>query len=1080
MSDAGTLDALVGHLVEAVRPLARAFRDPEEFRVLLLSVGTAVDGLPDSYVTVADAATEAIAALERLRDGASTDELLAVAARAGDVFRAIEALDEAPPGLDPATFLPGLARNLFERLLGQALLSSAPRLFGALRLLDVIRFEALPSDGIRPPYAHLHFDWDQIPARLADPASIPERLVGWGTDDVDLAPLFTVLTVLANALDLQAGLDILDADDAAFVQDGPPASPRQAARQGMTVDLAEIALGDEPALVSLRFAELPPEGEAPAGLAIRPVVPSGLVGEIALSGGWSFAVRAGTDLADQFALLVRPTGVDVRFPGQPGHALPRAGFGLALAYDRGAPKLLFGQPGQSRLEVRGVRVATAVDVALDGSDVELRLDATVTGLALVVSGEGGDGFLTTVLGDDELRVDVPVTLSWSSRTGLHFATDAGFELTAHPGVDLGVVRIDRVDLALRLTAADGAPPALVLRAAAALSGALGPFAYVVDRLGVEAPVTFAPGNAGPVDVGLRPALPTGLGLAIATPEISGGGFLRFDPENGRYAGVFELTLLDTISVKAVAIITTKLPGGRPGFALLLLITAEGFTPLPLGLGFTLTGIGGLVALNRTIDVEAVRRGLSSGLLDSVLFAKDPVANAEGVLAALEQVFPLAPDRLLIGPLAEISWGSPPVVKIRLALLLEVPQPLRAVLLAALSVLLPDPERAVVELHVDAIGVLDLGRGELALDASLHHSRLWKFGLTGDMALRLNWGDDPTFLLSIGGFHPRFTPPAGLRPLQRITFSLSGSDNPRIRFESYLAVTSNTIQLGARVTLRAEKGGFGVDGGGAFDALVQWSPFGLAVDFEAWVKVFSPVGTLFAARLKVAVTGPQPWHVKGSISFDVLWWTVSAGVDFTIGEALPPAPLVTVDVAALLVEELARPQSWSSTLPPGVAPGVTLAGADPTELLVHPLASLSVRQKVVPLGTRVTRMGAQRPRAGTRTYDLDVDGPPGLTGEALTDQFALAQYTELTEDQKLAAPSFTRLPAGVSFGPTAARALPTDRSVTTDLAFETLDLTDLDLPATAGAAPAPAAPGLLDAERSATAGTDRASLQVVPA
>jgi hypothetical protein len=232
-------------------------------------------------------------------------------------------------------------------------------------------------------------------------------------------------------------------------------------------------------------------------------------------------------------------------------------------------------------------------------------------------------------------------------------------------------------------------------------------------------------------------------------------------------------------------------------------------------------------------------------------------------------------------------------------------------------------------------------------------------------------------------------------------------------------------------------------------------------------------------LKVAVTGPQPWHVKGTISFDILWWTITAGVDFTIGDPLAPLLLDTIDVIGLLVEELARPQSWATTLPPSVAPGVTLANADPTDTLVHPLATLSVRQKVVPLGTRVTRMGAQRPRAGTRTYDLDIDGPPGLVGEALTDQFALAQYTELTEDQKLSAPSFTPLPAGVSFGPAAAHAFPADRSVTTDLVFETLDLTDLDLPATAGAAPAPAAFGLLDAERS-TADADRASLQVVPA
>ena len=149
--------------------------------------------------------------------------------------------------------------------------------------------------------------------------------------------------------------------------------------------------------------------------------------------------------------------------------------------------------------------------------------------------------------------------------------------------------------------------------------------------------------------------------------------------------------------------------------------------------------------------------------------------------------------------------------------------------------MPDPKKPVVELHVDAIGVLDLGRGELALDASLHHSRLLSFNLTGDMALRLNWGANPSFLVSMGGFHPRFAPPAGVRPLKRLSLSLTGGNNPRVRLETYLAITSNTIQMGAFASVYAEAGGFGIDGGGSFDALISWSPFWLDVAFQAWVR-----------------------------------------------------------------------------------------------------------------------------------------------------------------------------------------------------------------------------------------------------
>jgi len=813
---------------------------------------------------------------------------------------------------------------------------------------------------------------------------------------------------------------------------------------------------------------------------------------VAADGSLSTKVRAGSGVLTAHLqvgdepVLVTGRGVRLARPGSTG--LPSVS--LTVGYGSGelVPVVRLGVAGGTRFEVD--HVAVEIKGSFDGQVPDVGASVALTGMRLVIQASEGDGFLATALGGRAIESTFDLGLAWSFAKGLQIRGAASLPVELAINADLGPIHVNSVWLALRV-AADGSTPAITLELAASISLGLGPFAASVDRIGLAGRLTFPPqpGNIGPGQLDLAFKPPVGVGIAIDTLEVSGGGFLFLDSGAGRYAGVFELTLLDVVSVKAVALISTKLPDGRPGFALLIMITAEGFTPVPLGLGFELTGVGGLLALNRTVDADAVRGGLRDGVLDSILFVKDPAHNATRLLATLDRVFPAAPDRLLIGPLAEISWASPPILHIRLALLLEVPQPIRAVLVAAVSVTLPHQQDAVVELHVDAIGVLDLARGELALDASLHHSRLLSFTLSGDLALRLSWGAAPTFLLSVGGFHPQFPPPAGLRPLNRVALSLTGSDNPRVRMEAYLALTSNSIQLGARVSLYAEAGGFGIDGGGAFDALVQWSPFHVDVAFQAWVRVFGPTGTLLAARVAVDVSGPGPWHVTGVVELQVLFVTVKVGVDLSVGDAASQRPIETADVAALLWEQVSRTASWQATLAGSVAPGVTLrpasSDADPaaSPLVVHPLATLTLRQQVVPLATPIARVGARLPKHGTRSYHLDVVVPPGVLVDGVNELFAPAQFVEVAEDAKLLGPAFAPLPAGVSLRPETARVAAQDGVAATDLTFETLEVTDLDQPATIGtpadAVAASALPGAHAGEASRRAdGRVRAGWQVV--
>src|SRR5262249_7906693 len=146
---------LARHLVQAVQPLADAFSDVDAFKALMLQLGWEVQNLPPSYAAVADKVTPAVTALERLTDGATIEEILAAVSRAGDVYRAVGALTDAPTGVDPSVFLPELARRVLEYLLGRQLLTEAPDWYAALEALRIVAHEDHPPAGGRPGFVRV-------------------------------------------------------------------------------------------------------------------------------------------------------------------------------------------------------------------------------------------------------------------------------------------------------------------------------------------------------------------------------------------------------------------------------------------------------------------------------------------------------------------------------------------------------------------------------------------------------------------------------------------------------------------------------------------------------------------------------------------------------------------------------------------------------------------------------------------------------------------------------------------------------------------------------------------------------------
>jgi hypothetical protein len=467
-----------------------------------------------------------------------------------------------------------------------------------------------------------------------------------------------------------------------------------------------------------------------------------------------------------------------------------------------------------------------------------------------------------------------------------------------------------------------------------------------------------------------------------------------------------------------------MPDGKPGFSMIIFITAEDFRPIPLGMGFTLQGIGGMVAVNRTFDQDVLRAGLKNNTLGNLLFPRNPVANAPAIIRSLASAFPALRGSYLLGILARIGWATPTLVLLDLALILQFGARSRLLVLGRISSMLPSRDNDLIRLNLDAMGVLDFDEGTASIDAVLVDSRLaHKFALTGAMALRARWTSGPGkgFVLAVGGLNPRFAPPASLPKLDRIAIALCSGNNPRITCEAYFAITSNTLQFGARAQLHAAAYGFSVDGDIGYDVLIQLVPLHFLAEFHASVQLKRGSSNLFKVSLQGELEGPRPLRVSGKASFEIFWCDFSVRFDKTLIEGEKPPLPPAVDVLTELKKALATPQSWTTLGPAHASHGVALrklaASGAGSAIVLDPLGRLVVKQQVVPLNTArdIDSFGGA-PVAGARRFAVTAvlnTQPQG--GNPVRDQFAPAQFFAMSDDEKLAGPSFEEMDAGLVFG-----------------------------------------------------------------
>ncbi|MBN2351387.1 MAG: hypothetical protein JXD23_02380 [Spirochaetales bacterium] len=523
--------------------------------------------------------------------------------------------------------------------------------------------------------------------------------------------------------------------------------------------------------------------------------------------------------------------------------------------------------------------------------------------------------------------------------------------------------------------------------------------------------------------------------------MTGGGYLEFDNDNKRYAGILELAF-GKIGLTAVGLITTRMPDGSKGFSMLVVIGVEFDPPITLPYNFNLSGVGGLLGIQRSMNVDYLREGLKQGTLDSVLFPQDPIANAARIISDLRAGFPPDKGRYLFGPMAIIGWGNPKIIRAEVGIFIELPKPVRVAILGQVTAQLPNAEadtETVVVIHLDILGVLDFEKKTFSLDAVIYDSRILQFSLSGDMAMRFSWGSPPFFLISFGGYNPKFKVQAGMPALRRMTLSLGKGSNPRLSLECYMAVTTNSLQFGAKLELLAKKSKFKVHGYLYFHALFIFSPFSFVIDMGAGVEVFAGGASLLSITLDFTLSGPTPWRAKGTGKFKILCVKVKIRFDVTWGRRGGRA-LPAMDPWEDLLAALNSPGNWKSLLPGESEQLVRLRKIEDAAgtVNVHSRGLSQISQTVLPFNEKLDKYG-NHPIAGDTEYrvteinDLPVEDANALRVAYTKEYYATGQSKKLSHSEKLSRPSFEEYDMNIVIGSERVTAGPARHCA---LAFET--------------------------------------------
>lgn len=646
----------------------------------------------------------------------------------------------------------------------------------------------------------------------------------------------------------------------------------------------------------------------------------------------------------------------------------------------------------------------------DGFDVGY--SGSVEKVNLILKLKEQNSFFNTILQDD-ISFDLDkLNIQYSLKKGFQVENDLHIRIPVKKSLDLNVVKFDNIAVDLGLT--NGDLSASVLTSFTAdLKGIAISFANL--GIGASCNVFGEGGKRGSFKFSPEITYPNGIGISIDVSAVKGAGAIQWDKDKGRFFGAVELSILDKIGASTMLLFTTG--KGKDPFSFAGAVCVYFNPGIQLGMGFSLNGIGGSLGVNRMLSTDSLRDAVYDGSLESVLFFKDIDKNFDKVLENIDKFYPIKKDQVYFGFLGKLAWGT--ILSADFGLFIQAPSPVTIVVAGVVKVSVSESADKLLKINASFMGGIEFDKG-IFFDASLYDSMIVGLELHGDMAMRIYWGGDTKgFILSIGGFHPQYTPEAGfnLPDMKRVGVKLDYKIL-KLSLDSYFAITSNSVQFGSRMDMKIGWDKFGLIGYAGFNALFQFNPFKFIVDMCAGLAVKVGSMKVCSIDLEFELGGPAQWHAKGTASFWFLFVKIKVGFNETWGKKQNDSNKNRIDVLPLFTSEFFEKNNWkliSSDLTDNL---VNLNEIDKSLFVLQPSDSFSFVQSAVPLDEELECYGNDEindyKKIEISSVYIGEKTKSGASYEKEDASFAPSLTKELSEKEKLSAKSFEKKQGGFKY------------------------------------------------------------------